>query len=155
MPDTITLNRAQRRMKPRPCRQRKWEPPMLIKLHATLAPIETLLDDIERTGYTDAERGVPVFQPAGTSNWFQVAPAIFGLAEIFDQWAREHNTGLPTDPLKRFARKLAASMPVTLDDVAQARVAVNSLKRVPMTREEGYRLVQDCQIRDELERSHG
>ncbi|AMG89627.1 hypothetical protein [Bordetella bronchiseptica] len=78
-----TLNRQQRRQleqqRSRQRAQRRVErpahPPMLIKAQQTLAPLEAIIDQIERAGTVDTDRqGRPIFHCAADGQWYESAP---------------------------------------------------------------------------------
>ncbi|MFY1847923.1 hypothetical protein [Achromobacter dolens] len=72
--------------RPRPARL-----PMLIKAQQTLAPLEAIIDQIDRDGtVTTNARGVPIFLCLEDGEWYASAPAIAGMADFFDMWATRH-----------------------------------------------------------------
>lgn len=152
----MMMNREQRRAarkaaRHKPAREVYVPAPMLIKTQIVFAPLESVLDEIERTGTVDVAGGAPVFQPPGESAWYALAPAIVGVANLFDMWAARHGKTLDVSALTRLAKKLEYAMPIAQSDIDDTRATMNVLRRVPMGHQEAVSLVQQTQIKAELE----
>lgn len=64
--------------RPRPARL-----PMLIKAQQTLAPLEAIIDQIDRDGtVTTNARGVPIFLCLEDGEWYASAPAMPAMAAL-------------------------------------------------------------------------
>lgn len=141
-----------RRSKPyrqRPC----GVPSMLIKAYRVLAPIEAIIEQLDRDGcVTTDQRGVPiVVMPDG--DFYETAPAVLGLATLFDMWAVRHGRELNTEPLYRFANKLEHAMPFAEADVRDVTALIPVLRRIASTMDEhdAADLTRQTQIKAELE----
>ncbi|CAB3729208.1 hypothetical protein [Achromobacter piechaudii] len=157
------MNRQQRRMmekqqtrvratrRPRPERL-----PMLIKTQQTLAPLESIIDQIERDGTVTVDmRGVPVFHCVADGEWYASAPAIAGMADFFDMWATRHSHAFQATALRQLAARLEASMPIDGPLMAALHREIPALRRIGagLTQDDASDLLRQTQIRAELDAS--
>lgn len=155
------MNRQQRRMmekqqarvratrRPRPERL-----PMLIKTQQTLAPLEAIIDQIERDGTVTVDpRGVPVFHCVADGVWYASAPAIAGMADFFDMWATRHGHAFQATALRQLAARLEASMPIDGPLMAALHREIPALRRIGagLTRDDASDLLRQTQILAEME----
>ncbi|CAB3905766.1 hypothetical protein LMG2828_04741 [Achromobacter piechaudii] len=155
------MNRQQRRMmekqqarvratrRPRPERL-----PMLIKTQQTLAPLEAIIDQIERDGTVTVDpRGVPVFHCVADGEWYASAPAIAGMADFFDMWATRHGHPFKAVALRQLAARLEASMPIDGPLMAALHREIPALRRIGagLTQDDASDLLRQTQIRAELD----
>lgn len=98
--------------------------PMLIKTQQTLAPLESIIDQIDRDGtVTTDDRGVPIFHCVADGEWYASAPAILGMADFFDMWAVRHGHVFKAVALRQLAKRLGVGMPIDMPLMAALRAA--------------------------------
>lgn len=114
--------------------------PMLIKAQQTLAPLEAIIDQIERDGTitTDA-RGTPIFHCVADGEWYASAPAISGMADFFDMWATRHGSPFKAAALRQLANRLDVGMPI--DGPLMAAAVAYVKKHLPPKLTENQRKV--------------
>lgn len=159
------MNRQQRRMmekqqaRVRATRRpdRPARPPMLIKTQQTLAPLESIIDQIERDGTVTVDaRGVPVFHCAADGEWYASAPAIAGMADFFDMWAVRHGREFKATALRQLAKRLDVGMPIDTPLMAALHAEIPALRRIGagLTQDDASDLLRQTQIRAELDAAH-
>ena len=155
------MNRQQRRMmekqqarvratrRPRPERL-----PMLIKTQQTLAPLESIIDQIQRDGTVTVDpRGVPVFHCVADGEWYASAPAIAGMADFFDMWATRHGREFKAVALRQLAKRLEVGMPIDGPLMAALQAEIPALRRIGagLTQDDATDLLQQTRILAEME----
>lgn len=155
------MNRQQRRMmekqqarvratrRPRPERL-----PMLIKTQQTLAPLEAIIDQIERDGTVTVDaRNVPIFHCVADGEWYASAPAIAGMADFFDMWAVRHGHAFKAAALRQLANRLEAGMPIDAPLMAALRAEIPTLRRIgaSLNQADASDLLRQTQILAEME----
>lgn len=156
------MNRQQRRMMEkqqarvratrRPERQARL--PMLIKTQQTLAPLEAIIDQIQRDGTVTVDaRGVPIFHCVADGEWYASAPAILGMADFFDMWATRHGSQFKATALRQLAKRLEVGMPVDAPLLAALHAEIPALRRIGagLTQADASDLLRQTQIKAELE----
>ena len=98
------------------------------KTAATFDQLESILDVMEKTGNVDDERSTVVFQVPSSREWFSLAPAINGLAEVFELHAHIADRDMPTAPLRQLANKFKYGMMVFQSDLDLVRESLQLLK---------------------------
>ncbi|MDX3986889.1 MAG: hypothetical protein QHC88_16700 [Achromobacter sp.] len=157
------MNRQQRRMmekqqtrvratrRPRPERL-----PMLVKTQQTLAPLESIIDQIERDGTVTVDaRNVPIFHCVADGEWYASAPAIAGMADFFDMWAVRHGHAFKAAALRQLANRLEAGMPIDGPLMAALNREIPNLRRIgaSLDQADASDLLRQTQIRAELDAS--
>ncbi|QKQ46789.1 hypothetical protein [Achromobacter denitrificans] len=156
------MNRQQRRMmekqqaRVRATRrpERPARLPMLIKTQQTLAPLEAIIDQIQREGTVTIDtRGVPVFYCVADGEWYASAPAIAGMADFFDMWAVRHGRAFKATALRQLANRLEASMPIDAPLMAALHAEIPNLRRIgaSLDQADASDLLRQTQIRAELD----
>ncbi len=137
------MERTQRRQY-RPPREVNVPAPMMLKIQLVLAPLEAIIDEIERDGTVDTINGTPVFRALGDESWYASHPAIIGIVELFEEWCRRTGRTVEVRGLKRLANKLQASMPLAESDISDVRREMVGLRRavMQMTHAEAIELVE-------------
>lgn len=144
------MNRAARRAVER-SRNRKHRPqheadvraPMMLRVQRVFAPLESVLDEIEREGTVDTINGEPVFRALGDETWYSTYPAILGIVGLLEEWGRRTGRPIEGAALKRLANKLRASMPLAESDISDVRKEMLGLRRAvtQMTQAEALELL--------------
>lgn len=120
----------------KPRRNKRYVPrvarlPMLIKTQQTLAPLESIIDQIERDGTVTVDaRGLPIFHCVADGEWYASAPAIAGMADFFDMWATRHGSQFKATALRQLAKRLEVGMPVDAPLLAALHAEIPSLRRI-------------------------
>ncbi|NLZ10852.1 MAG: hypothetical protein GX086_05910 [Alcaligenaceae bacterium] len=149
-PSSRELRRAKRRdMTPPP------PVPMFIRMQNVLAPLERIIDDIERTGDVTALNGTPVFDLPHESGrqYHTMAPAIDGIADFYEMfWARRKQHKVLAG-IRQLAKRLHYSMPITEHEIAAAKDDMAAMRAiVPMlTESEATDLILQTQIKAEID----
>lgn len=120
----------------------------------TFNTVDVLLEEIERTGMSDATpQGDVIFQPLGESDLFKVAPAFEGFAEMFEIYARRTGREVDTAPIHRFVTKITHNSPLFKGDIDATRECARRLMEIAkgLTRQEAATLVRDAQVKFEIE----
>lgn len=156
------MNRQQRRMMEkqqarvratrRPERQARL--PMLIKTPQTLAPLEAIIDQIQRDGTVTVDaRGVPIFHCVADGEWYASAPAILGMADFFDMWATRHGREFKAVALRQLAKRLEVGMPVDAPLLAALHAEIPTLRRIGagLDQDDATDLLQQTRILAELD----
>ncbi|WP_156337361.1 hypothetical protein [Achromobacter aegrifaciens] len=128
--------------------------PMLIKTQQTLAPLESIIDQIERDGtVTTDDRGVPIFHCVADGEWYASAPAINGMADFFDMWATRHGRAFKAVALRQLAKRLEVGMPIDGPLMAALRAEIPSLRRIgaSLDQADATDLLQQTRILAEME----
>ncbi len=149
-PSARELRRSKRRAPPEP------PPiPMLLRMQYVLAPLERIIDDIERTGCVTEAGSTPIFDLPNESAklMYPMAPAIEGIADFYEMfWARRGQDKQLTG-VRQLAKRLHYGMPITEQETAAARTDMASMRTiVPMlTKKEAADLILQTQIKAEME----
>ncbi|MGE8629494.1 hypothetical protein [Achromobacter denitrificans] len=156
------MNRQQRRMLEkqqarvratrRPERQARL--PMLIKTQQTLAPLEAIIDQIQRDGTVTVDaRGVPIFYCVADGEWYASAPAILGMADFFDMWATRHGREFKAVALRQLAKRLEVGMPVDAPLLVALHAEIPTLRRIGagLDQDDATDLLQQTRILAELD----
>lgn len=129
--------------------------PMMIKSRDVLAPIEAIIEQIERDGtVTQTIKGMPIFKtPEG--HYSSTVCAIEGLVHAFELCETRFRTQLPLEPLREFCRGLPYDWPVTEAMLGRLKMSLAALRKFLnwVDEVEMARVVQTVQIADELRRA--
>ncbi|MGW9066958.1 hypothetical protein ACWGPO_22975 [Achromobacter animicus] len=128
--------------------------PMLIKTQQTLAPLESIIDQIQRDGTVTVDaRGVPIFYCVADGEWYASAPAISGMADFFDMWATRHGSPFKAAALRQLAKRLDVGMPVDGPLMAALSAEIPALRRIGagLTQADASDLLRQTQILAEME----
>ena len=155
------MNRQQRRMmeKQQACvratrRPRPERLPMLVKTQQTLAPLEAIIDQIQRDGTVTIDaRGVPIFYCVADGEWYASAPAISGMADFFDMWATRHGSPFKATALRQLANRLDVGMPIDAPLMAALNREIPNLRRIgaSLDQADASDLLRQTQIKAEME----
>lgn len=140
--------RAQRRI------DRPIPVPMIVKMTTVLAPLEAIIDQLERDGTVHVdERGTPIFKTGPENEWFAMAPALLGVVDMFEMWATRHGKAFDMSALTRMANKLQYGMPVMPADTAAVRDMLPRMQRVAcvLSHDEAKTLILQTQIKGSME----
>lgn len=135
--------------RPRPARL-----PMLIKAQQTLAPLEAIIDQIDRDGtVTTNARGVSIFLCLEDGEWYASAPAIAGMADFFDMWATRHGSAFKAAALRQLAKRLEVGMPIDAPLMAALHAEIPALRRIGagLTQADASDLLRQTQILAEMD----
>ena len=123
------------------------------RIHGTFAPIDSLLDQIEKTGMIDVAQGDAVLKDLRTGHYVRFVPEFRGLIAFFEIARNRHAWPIETAPLTRLANKLHTACPITAEDIAASRASCSALRRyVPrLTMEEANDIVNTVKIRAALQ----
>lgn len=135
--------------RPRPARL-----PMLIKTQQTLAPLEAIIDQIQRDGTVTIDaRGVPIFYCVADGEWYASAPAIAGMADFFDMWATRHGSPFKATALRQLANRLDVGMPIDAPLMAALNREIPNLRRIgaSLDQADASDLLRQTQIKAEME----
>lgn len=127
---------------------------MLARMQCVLAPLESIINQIEETGTVNTgPGGVPMFLPLNETTWCATVPAIIGITDLFEMWATRHNRKLDLTGLTQFAHRLEYDMPITQVEIDAARRVMSLLRRVVigLMQDEADDLIRQVQIKDEFE----
>lgn len=141
-------NRAVRRI------ERPLPIPMIVKAVAVLAPLEAILDQLERDGTIQVDaRGRPIFLAPLENQWFAMVPALQGIVDLFEMWATRHGRNVDMTALARLANKLHYSMPITETDIQAVRALMPAIRRIAglLPHDEARDLILQTQIKECLE----
>lgn len=149
-PSARELRRAKRRAvsEPPPI-------PMLLRMQYVLAPLERILDDIERTQHVTTADGQPVFDLPNESaqHIYPMVPAIEGIVDFYEMYwvRRDQNKTLPG--LRQLAKRLQYSMPLTERETAAARADMAAMRAIVpiLSPSEAADLLLQTQIKAEME----
>lgn len=128
--------------------------PMLIKTQQTLAPLESIIDQIERDGTVTVDaRGLPIFHCVADGEWYASAPAIAGMADFFDMWAVRHGRAFKATALRQLANRLEAGMPIDGPLMASLHAEIPALRRIGagLTQADASDLLRQTQILAEMD----
>jgi len=135
--------------RPRPARL-----PMLIKTQQTLAPLEAIIDQIQRDGTVTIDAcGVPIFYCVADGEWYASAPAISGMADFFDMWATRHGSPFKATALRQLANRLDVGMPIDAPLMAALNREIPNLRRIgaSLDQADASDLLRQTQIKAEME----
>ncbi|UXC37149.1 hypothetical protein [Cupriavidus gilardii] len=124
------------------------------RVAAVFAPLESMLDAIERDGEVMATRdGTPIFRDLNDGHYYETAPALEGIIDAFHTHAMRQNRPMPLEPLRLLARKLRYAMPLEMADITAVRQAIKVLRAesLEMTLQYANDLIRTTQIRIELD----
>ncbi|QEL64743.1 hypothetical protein OTERR_12670 [Oryzomicrobium terrae] len=154
------MARATRRALVAPVRKPKADPDgvrlavMPWKIDAVFAPLERVLSRIDIDGTVDTAKGRPVFREDSRGGWYEVAEALQGIIDFHRIAAGRFGWGIDLAPLERLHRKLDLDSPLLENDLASARVCIDTLKRhaTTLTLGQAKGLLRDAKIGWELEK---
>lgn len=143
----------------KPRRNKRYVPrvarlPMLIKTQQTLAPLESIIDQIERDGTVTVDaRSVPIFHCVADGEWYASAPAIAGMADFFDMWAVRHGHAFKATALRQLANRLEAGMPIDAPLMSALQAEIPTLRRIgaSLNQADASDLLRQTQILAEME----
>ncbi|WP_146193385.1 hypothetical protein [Corticimicrobacter populi] len=140
--------RAQRRV------ERPIPVPMIVKMTTVLAPLESILKQLELDGTVHVDdQGSPIFKVAHENRWFAMVPALLGVVDMFEMWATRHSKQFDVSALSRLAHKLEYGMPVMKADTDAVRALLPRMQRVAcyLSHDEAKNLILQTQIKEEME----
>lgn len=125
------------------------------KIQQVFDPIERVIARLEIDGTIDAYRGRAVFKEDGSGGWYEMAPAIEGVAEFHRLAAQRHGWEINLTPLDRMANKLKLDSPITPRDIDDAKSCIDTLKRLAATLKlgEAKAMLRDVKIGWEIEQA--
>lgn len=130
---------------------------MMIKSRDVLAPIEAVIEQIERDGtVTCGPKGMPIFRtPEG--HYASTVYALQGLIHAFELCETRFRTSLPLEPLREFCRGLPYDWPVTESMLARLKMSLVALRQFLNWADEAVMgdIVQTVQIADEFRALQG
>lgn len=127
---------------------------MLVKVDYVLAPLESIIAQIELRGTVDvSDAGVPIFRDPFSNHWYQTAPAVAGIVEFFDQWGIRNQKPVPLTPLRQLHARLEYVMPIDQAMLDEVKALMPALRRVAglMTQAEAKSLLLGSQVKAEME----
>ncbi|WP_276268935.1 hypothetical protein [Cupriavidus basilensis] len=129
-------------------RTRPWQ------LNAAFAPLESLLDRIERDGTLElSEAGVPVYTASGDGKAYSLVAVIQGMAEMFDIARLRDPTCPRTELLHRLAELLEQDGLLTPADIAGCHQCLAALRAyaASLPHQEMSDIVRTAQIKFRLD----
>lgn len=123
------------------------------KVHAVWAPLEQVLARIEIDGTVETAQGRPVLHDDANRGWYEIAPAIEGVAKFHEIAATRHGWAIDLGPLHRIAAKLRYGAPIFASDIAAVRACADVCKRHAMrlTGREAEDILQTVRISIEMD----
>jgi hypothetical protein len=124
-------------------------------VHGVFAPLDTILDRLEKDGTVEFSAGEPVLYDAGTNDWHNSAQAIRGIAEFHEIAARRKGWTIDVEPIKHFARLLETDVEIHQADIDAARACAAALrtKAGELTLREARAFLDETCIKIEVERA--
>ncbi|NMG70330.1 hypothetical protein [Parazoarcus communis] len=124
-------------------------------IHGVWAPLDTILDRLEKDGTIEWSGGEPVLYDAGTADWHNSAQAIRGIADFHEIAARRKGWTINTEPIHRIARLLESDDEITQQDIDDVRTCSAMLRRLSgeLTLGEARAYLNETCIRIEVERA--
>jgi hypothetical protein len=125
------------------------------KIDAVWAPLERMLARLELDGTVDTAMGKPVLHDDANRGWYEIAPAIEGIAQFHEIAATRHGWQIDLRPLHKLAAKLRHGSPVFAADIAAVRVCADQCKRhaMQMTGREAEDVLQTVRISIQMEQA--
>ena len=150
------LAKAQRRTPPRAQPRAPRSPKLSTcpwKIAAVWAPVEAIMRRMEIDGSVDAVQGRPVAQDHGAGLWYEIGPALEGLAEFHQIAAARKRAALDVSALRKFATKLTHGAPILAADLAAVRACAQHCKALArtMTVDEADSILQTVRVGIALE----
>jgi hypothetical protein len=108
------------------------------KLATAFGQMEQIVTTIQTTGDIDAEGNTAVFQVPSSHEWYELAPAIAGFAEVYELHAHISEREMPTAPLRQLANKFKYGMMIFQSDIDLVREALAILKAETRTMNLNY-----------------
>lgn len=130
--------------------------PMIVKADTVLRPLEDIIEQIERHDTMDVSRsGMPIFRIPGERGWYATAPAIRGVVEAFDLWAKRHGQPTITQPLHALVTCMECAMPIQRSNLDAVRALLPKLRAISARfgHEEAADIIRVTQIREAMERA--
>jgi hypothetical protein len=123
------------------------------KVDAVWAPLERMLARLEIDGTVDTAMGKPVLHDDANRGWYEIAPAIEGIAQFHEIAATRHGWQIDLRPLHKLAAKLRHGSPVFAADIAAVRACADRCKRhaMQMTGREAEDVLQTVRISIQME----
>lgn len=90
-------------------------------------PLLSIIDEMECHGTTDSARGVPVLLNQRDGNYYELAPTIIGIVEMFEIHTLRNGEDLGHSTLRTFANMLDHGMPITLADTTKVRKTIATM----------------------------
>lgn len=124
------------------------------RLDMVFGPVESLLDEMERTGESDAlPDGTVVFRPPSDATaWYPLAASLDSLCYTYDLIACGEGLENMTEGLRRLAKKIEVDMPLFAPDLAAARKDIAWMRAISagLTPIEFSDFIMTTQLHDEL-----
>lgn len=124
------------------------------RVAAMFGPLEAVIRQIEESGTVTTDvQGMPIFKDANDGTWYATCPAIEGVIDAYATHEIRSGRAMPLDSLRRFAKKLEYSSPLTDEDCAAVKRDLITLRRETMAMTIAYAssLVTTTQLKIELE----
>ncbi|MNT24732.1 hypothetical protein D3C72_1602240 [compost metagenome] len=124
------------------------------RVSAVFGPLEAVIRQIEQSGTVTTDvQGMPIFKDANDGTWYATCPAIEGIIDAYATHEMRSGRAMPLESLRRFAKKLEYSSPLTEDDCAAVKRDVAALRRetMAMTLDYAASLVRTTQIKIEFD----
>lgn len=125
------------------------------KVRAVMAPLESILDQLENEGTIDvAGSDVAVFKDLTDGHWYDSAAALMGVVEAYEIHEIRSGRQLNMEPMRQLAKKLEYGMPIFDSDTKSVRECLARMKAETLEMTAGYArdLIKDFQIKEELEK---
>lgn len=123
------------------------------KVQAVWAPLDQVLSRIELDGTVETAMGKPVLHDDANSGWYEIAPAVEGIAQFHEIAAARHGWAIDLGPLHRIAAKLRYGSPIFASDIAEVRACAETCKRhaLQLTGTEAEDILQTVRISAAME----
>lgn len=147
------MKRANERVRADRRRERPTGPPMLVAADAVLAPVESILAQIELRGQLRAGPDDEAVFQAWDGAWYPVEGALEGLADFFEQWATRNKRDFSAAAVRIVAARIGQRMPLDEEMLDDVRAILPAMRRIAglMSPEEAKSLIQGTQIKAELD----
>lgn len=118
------------------------------KVAAVWAPLEQVLARIELDGTVETAMGKPVLHDDANSGWYEIAPAVEGIAQFHEIAASRHGWAIDLRPLHQMAAKLRYGTPIFASDISAVRACAETCKRhaMQLTGREAEDILQTVRI---------
>lgn len=125
------------------------------KIHAVFNPLEAIIDQLEQDETIDVTPGgVAIFQDRKDGCWYDSVVAIMGVVEAYELHEVRNNRVINLEPLRQLANKLKYGMSIFSSDTEAVRACLKRMRveTMQMTADYAKQLIQDIQIKEELEK---
>lgn len=125
------------------------------KIHAVFAPLESIIDQLEQDETIDVTPGgVAIFQDRKDGCWYDSVVAIMGVVDAYELHEVRNKRVINLDPLRQLANKLKYGMSIFPSDTEAVRACLKRMRveTMQMTADYAKQLIQDIQIKEELQK---